>query len=129
MLPKKKEEPPPGIKKVQTYDKITIDISERQFSLVQTAELVKLRVFSDIGNITFLLKNANNQSKNSGNMGQLSLDLDGEKFLELLNPQLKVVFRSSNVLAPFFTSAMYKESFFSVSEPMGEAIRRSKDEN
>jgi len=127
MIPKKKEETPSG-GKVQTYDKITIDINERQFSIVQRAEMVKLRVFSDIGNVTFLLKNTNNSTK-SGEIGQLNLDLDDEKFMELLNPQLKVVFRASNVLAPFFTTVMFKESFFAANEPLSEAIRKAGEKN
>lgn len=130
MIPKGKEEQPgePAAKKFQNLDKLTITLNELQFMQVQRSEMVKLRVFSGNDNATLLLRNMNKSVKR-GEIGQLNMELDFERFIEILNPNLKVVFSASNVLAPFAASALLKENIFSVNEPLSEAIRRGSEKS
>ncbi|HSB46696.1 MAG TPA: hypothetical protein VLD37_01685 [Candidatus Bilamarchaeum sp.] len=121
MIPKPKETGETGGRdRFKTYDKLTIDINEVQFSTIQQAEQVRLRMFSGINTATLMAQNIGSARRRSDEIACINLHLDEEQFVSMMNPELKIVFRSNNVLAPYRATALFKEPLFSAAEPLGE---------
>jgi hypothetical protein len=121
MIPKMKEMGAPGGRdKFQTFDKLTIDINERQFSIIQQAELVRVRMFCGSSNATIIAKNMGGKAKKTKEVACINLHLDEERFVSMMNPELKIIFRSNNVLALYLATALFKDAIFGSKEPLGE---------
>jgi thymidine phosphorylase len=124
MIPKRKESGAAG-DKYRTFDKLTIDINEAQFSIIQQAEQVRVRIFCGSENATIIARNMGGGRRKTNETAGLNLQVDDETFVSMLNPELKIVFRSNNVLAPYLATSLFKESLFSGREALGEIAMKN----
>lgn len=100
-------------------ERLMIRLDELTFSRVQSAEKVLLRVYcpDNHGSVNFLLKNMG--TKKDGWM-TLDMNMEERSFLNVMNPKLKVVFQSQNVLAPFASVSMARGALFSEKLPLSD---------
>ncbi len=98
-------------------ERLMVRLDEVTFSRVQSAEKILLRIYcpDNRASLNFLLKNLG--SKNAGWM-TLDMNMDEKSFLNVVNPKLKVVFQSQNVLAPFASLSMARGALFSEKTPL-----------
>ncbi len=102
-------------------ERLMIKLDELTFSRVQSAEKILLRVYcpENHGSVNFMLKNLG--SKKDGWM-TLDMNMEEGSFLNVMNPKLKVVFQSQNVLAPFASLSMARGALFSEKLPLTDMV-------
>lgn len=120
-MPKTKDQPAGG-KIEPPADKLILRLDVLTFSRVQMSDSVILRVLcrENGAMVNFTLKNMNISGEGRGTVLDLTLDLD--RFVDMLNPKLKVIFQSENVVAPFVAAGLSRGNAFSSMQPMTDMV-------
>jgi hypothetical protein len=118
MLPMKKEAAGPGGRK--SVEKLELRVDAITLSRLQSSQFVNLRVLCENGSmVSFLLRNM----KAAGSEGSaLTVDMNAgtDSFPDMMNPELKVIFKYENIIAPFAAVRMAAGLAFSDRMPLEE---------